>query len=505
MKILKRPSPGPKGLGVKARAYRQLQNRRAVFLSIIMVAAATVLVFLCKPQTEPTLPSPNNWGQTRAFSAIHDPSELLKVFRASYAAHQLYVLKNEVAAPLAALDHAVDNVRSEAELRSAMQRLVAATKDRFAEMIDATQYETLMAVRAGHRIGVGLEFAFDMEVETPTMRFSITEGEIEAGHGLDPMDVVLKVDGESVDTIPGFDKGEESGADQMLTEYANLGLLGSKLKLTVLRDGAEVEVELTRHIVEKAEPFRVFNMSDPSIRQGVPAGRVIQITSLFDAASPAKFAETLLQLAKDGIKGVVVDVASVKGGDPEVALRFAAMLIDKGVIAHRVEVTDAGEVQMLTWEAKDGSVILRRKGPFAVSAGGKIDTKSASAEKVTILSGWKSGLWKGDVIIVTGPETEGAPELIAAAMRTREIRGPLVGETTAGKGMSQSHFNVGADTILGVSTGFYLAPDGTSIQDHGVEPQVQVDISTPGWMMAQYLMAQRFKVIPLPKYPELTK
>jgi C-terminal processing protease CtpA/Prc len=501
MKSQKQPSPSRHKLGVKARAYRHLQNQRAVFMSIMLVAAATVLVILCKPQGKSTLPRPNNWGETRAFSAANDPKELLKVFRASYTAHQLYVLRSDVAKPLTALDHAFDNVRSEAELRSAMLQLFAATKDRFGEMIDASKYDTIMALRAKSRIGIGVEFAFDEEVEKPTLRLTLKEGEIEPKHGLEEKDIVLRIDGQDVESIPDFDKKSDGPVGKMVTEYANLGLLGSKVKLTVLRDSAEVEVELTRHIVEKAEPFQVHNMMDPSIRQGVPEGQIIDFATLANDDAPKKFAEALTTMTKNGIKGVIVDVSSVNGGDPEVAMRIAAMLMDQGVIGHRVEVTESGDVQMLTWEAKDGGVILRRKGPMAVSADGKL-AKASTAETVTQLSGWQSGLWKGDVIVVTGAETRGAPELIAAAMKTQAKRGPIVGERTAGKGMAQSHFNVGDDTIIGITTGYYLAPNGTSIQDNGVVPTVQSSQRQPAYILAQYLMAQRFKLVPMPKYPE---
>jgi len=183
-----------------------------------------------------------------------------------------------------------------------------------------------------------------------------------------------------------------------------------------------------------------------------------------------------------------------------VALRIAAMLIDNGIVGHRIEVTASGDLQMLTWEAKDGAVLLHRKGPFVMAADGKLG-KAGAPESVTKLEGWQSGLWKGDVIVTTTSQTRGAPEIIAAAMKPQAKRGPVVGEQTAGKGMSQSHFNVGNDTIIGVTTGFYLAPNGTSIQDNGVEPDIKPG-NQPVFIVAQYLMAQRFKLIPLPKYPE---
>lgn len=500
MKSQKGPSPSSHKLGVKARAYRHLQNRRAVLLSIMLVAAATVLVFLCNTRDKAALTRPNNWGETRAFSANNDPSELLKVIRASYAAHQLYVLKAEVAQPLAALDHAFDNVRSEAELRTAILQLFAATKDRFGELIDATQYDTLMALVAKNRIGVGVEFAFDEETETPTMRFTIKDDEIEKNSGLEAKDVVVKIDGQNVDTIPDFDKKGEGPAASMLTQYANNGLLGSKVTLTVSRDGVEKDVVLTRHIVEKAEPFQVHNMGDPSTRQGVPEGRIIDFATLFNEEAPKKFADTLDTFNKDGVKGIIVDLTSVNGGDPEVAMRIASMLIDNGIVGHRVEVTESGDLQMLTWEAKDGGVLLHRKGPFAMMADGKLG-KASNPESITKLEGWQSGLFRGDVIVTTSAETRGAPEIIAAAMKPQVKRGPVVGEPTAGKGMSQSHFNVGNDTIIGVTTGFYLAPSGTSIQDNGVQPDIKPG-NQPVFIVAQYLMAQRFKLIPLPKYPE---
>lgn len=78
------------------------------------------------------------------------------------------------------------------------------------------------------------------------MRFTIKDDEIEKNSGLDAKDVVVRIDGQNVDTLPDFDKKGEGPAASMLTQYANNGLLGSKVTLTVSRDGVKKDVVLTR-------------------------------------------------------------------------------------------------------------------------------------------------------------------------------------------------------------------------------------------------------------------
>lgn len=503
MNLLKRKRAGLQKPGVKARAYRRLQYSRAALLSIMLVTVATVLVNILTTPNDPPLSRPGNWRDTRTFSALNDPAELVRIIRASYAAHQFYVLKADVSESLAALDRNFDNVRSEAELRAALLQHFAATKDRFAELFDATNYDTRTAMLNRDRIGVGLEFAFDEDSVEPVLRATLKEGEIQANSGLNNKDVVLRIDGTDVTSVPTFQSKEEGTAAEVLTQYVNTGRLGSTVKLQVAREGALLDVVLTRHVVQEGEPFRVSGMGDPATGQGVPDGRVIEFFTLNKQNTAAKLAETLEGFKKSGVRGIILDLTGVNGGDPNVAIQVAALFIDTGVISHRIEVSSGGDLEMLTWEAKDGGVLLRRKGPFKLSSVGNLLTTEA-VETHVALPDWKSGIWTGDAVTAISDSTVGAGEVVAAALKPQVRRGQIVGLTSGGKGMSQSHFNIGGSTILGVTTGYYLKPDGSSIQDQGVVPDVMVNGQSVA-THAQFVMAQRLKLIPMPKYPDIIK
>lgn len=491
-------------LGKRARAYRILQNKRGVVAAILVVAALAIAA-ACFTLTRPKAPPHvvlTDWGSTRAFSSRSDPQQLLQVVRGSYAAFQLYVNRDKVAKPLGSYEHAFDGIRSEAELHNALQHLFAANKDKYAEFLTTEEYELGTTMQAGKIVGVGLKFEFDSEADPATLVVGKVEGSA-AKAGVQEKDILLKIQGHDVAEVPEFDQGPGGGAAEMVTSYANEGgPLGSRLFLTLERDGQTIEVEPVREIVGSKPSFQLANAHDPRAQVGLPDGKVMAVDNLYDPDSVAEFAAAFKEFTDKGIKGIVVDLTKVDGADGETALRFAAMLLDSGVIAHRMEVTTNGSLKMLTWEVKDGNVYRTTKGPFAVNAGGGVSKTPLEAEKVEKLD-WATSLFKGDVIVVVSQVTAGGGEVIAAALKNDKRRCDVVADyLTAKKGKSQTYFHVGSDLVISVSTGFYLGPDGTAIEGAGVEPTIGGNGNPP--MMALVTLAERLRELPLPVRPPTT-
>lgn len=205
------------------------------------------------------------------------------------------------------------------------------------------------------------------------------------------------------------------------------GPVGTKVSLTVLRGNAAEPhtVDLTR---EKAAPSVV------TARTIAPGIGYLRIAS-FDATVAEQVRNKVMQISDGGNKKLVIDIRRTAEGPLESGLAVARLFVSSGTLAMR-EVR-GGAREMLDARTGDGSVRL----PLAV-------------------------------LINSG--TSGAAELLAAALAGNK-RAELIGEHTFGRVALQRLVRLPDGSGLWMSWARYLTPEGTSIQDKGVEPAVQVE------------------------------
>jgi carboxyl-terminal processing protease len=69
-----------------------------------------------------------------------------------------------------------------------------------------------------------------------------------------------------------------------------------------------------------------------------------------------------------------------------------------------------------------------------------------------------------------------ASEILAGALKENKIA-TLVGETTFGKGSVQELVEITKDTSLKITIAKWLTPNGVSISEKGLEPDIKIPIT----------------------------
>jgi carboxyl-terminal processing protease len=73
--------------------------------------------------------------------------------------------------------------------------------------------------------------------------------------------------------------------------------------------------------------------------------------------------------------------------------------------------------------------------------------------------------------------TASASEITAAALKDHG-KATIVGTKTYGKGVVQKIYNLSGGSILKVTTAEWLTPNGNSINNNGVTPDIEIDITS---------------------------
>ena len=243
--------------------------------------------------------------------------------------------------------------------------------------------------------------------------------------GLMPQDIILTVDGESI-------QGMTASEAVLLIR----GEKGTPVKLTIQRGEAE-PMEMT--IVRDDIPIETVygEMGDDKIAH-------IQITSFSDDTYK-ELVEIMSELDAQGMKGIVLDVRQNPGGILQTAIEIASLFLEEGK-------------PILQMQTRDGEPQI-----FYAEGGKKFE------QPVTIL-------------IDEGSAS--ASEILAAAL-LESGNAEVIGVSSFGKGTVQEVSLLEDGSNLKFTTGKWLTPKGNWINEKGVTPTIKVDY--PGYASLTYV------------------
>ena len=288
----------------------------------------------------------------------------------------------------------------------------SALGDKYTVYYDEDETKALRESTSGTFSGVGATLTKDADTGYATI-VNVYEDSPAEKAGLKAGDILEKIDDhevgdEQLDTVVSWIKGEK----------------GTEVKITVLRDGEELELTATRDTIEvKTVSYEMKENQIGYIR-----------VSEFDTVTYDQFKEALDDLENQGMQGLIVDLRNNPGGSLDTVTNMLRLLLPEGTIVSTKDKN--GKKDEITC---DGTHEFKK--PMAVL----VNQYSASASEIF----------------------SGAVQDYGTAK--------IVGVTTYGKGVVQQLMDLGDGTCLKVTIAEYYTPNGRSINGKGVEPDVEVE------------------------------
>ena len=291
---------------------------------------------------------------------------------------------------------------------------VAGLKEPYSVYYNTEEAKSLFETTSGTfgGIGVGIQQDATTMLITFTTIYEDTPGE---KAGFKAGDIVYKVDGEDV-----------TGLDLDTVVSKIRGEIGTEVTITVLRGANQKEYTATAKRALIQNETVVYEMKENKIGY-------LRVTQ-FEDVTLEQFKEAMLDLKKQGMKGLVIDLRSNPGGNLGTVCEMLDLILPKGNI---VSIKD-----------RDGN------------------TQNYTSDDNTILD--------VPLVVLTNGFSASASEIFAGAVQDYEI-GTIVGTKTYGKGIVQNVFQLKDGTAVKLTCYEYFTANGRNIHGKGIEPDVKIE------------------------------
>ena len=291
--------------------------------------------------------------------------------------------------------------------------------DRWAEYRNPEEYESFIKELNGETVGIGITIDPANHLITKIARSSDAFGRLLVG------DLLVAVDG--IEFI--FETDTSAGNYNLISALIS-GEPGSTVDITVLRDGEEISLTVTRS--EEDSETVLVDVSDDGIAY-------VEIIS-FKATTESQFKEAISSLMKENIRGLILDLRGNIGGTLNSVVTSISCLVGNG------------GTPIISFEFFNG------------------DTMSP------IKTSGSSSIGKLPVILLCDKYTASAGELFCAALRDYTAMGlmnvTLIGEVTEGKAILQETQKLSDGSSITLTIANFYPPLGkdTSFVGTGITP-----------------------------------
>ena len=266
--------------------------------------------------------------------------------------------------------------------------------------------------------GIGVEIGIKKGELTVVAPLEGTPGQ---RAGLRPGDKIVKIDGQ--DTT------------NMTTEEAATLIRGEK--------GTEVTLTIYRSNWREPKEFKITRdtIKIPSLKLEFVDNNSIAHLRLyqFNLNLINDFNQATLDILNNGTKKIILDLRNNPGGYLEIAQDIAGWFLEKGKTV-AIEHFGNGKEQQIY--------------------------KANGNEKFTRYS----------IVVLINEGTASAAEILAGALKdNRNVK--LIGEKSFGKGSVQEGINLKDGSYIKITVAKWLTPNGISISDKGLDPDVKVEIT----------------------------
>ena len=294
---------------------------------------------------------------------------------------------------------------------AAAEAMITALGDRWSYYISAEEYAAHLQRQNNEYVGIGVTIqkrqdGRGFDIIAVTAGGPAEEADIRVG------DVIVAVEGKYVSEI-----GANNARDMIRGE------VGTKVQLTILRDGKESVVSVTRKQFQT--PVTTYEMLPENVG-------LITIDN-FDDRCASETLEAIEALLEQGATKLIFDVRYNPGGYRRELVKVLDRLVPEGLIFRS--------------EYYDGTVVEH----------------NSDAKELNV-----------PMAVLVNADSYSAAEFFAAALRDYD-KAIIVGQKTCGKGYFQNTFKLSDGSAVGLSTGKYYTPKGVSLAGVGITPDIVVD------------------------------
>jgi carboxyl-terminal processing protease len=308
---------------------------------------------------------------------------------------------------------------SKEDMQNGMYKgLVDSLGDVYSCYFTPKEYQSLQQQTTGVYFGIGAYVSKDVESGACVISGVIKDTPAEAA-GLMEGDVIYSVEGKEMnglelEEVVSYIKGDE----------------GTKVHITIYRNGEPIEMELTRARV--TSPTVDSEMKENGIGY-------LQITE-FDDVTTAQFEENFASLKEQGMKGLIIDLRSNPGGNVTTVCEIAEKLLPEGLVFYM--------------EDKNGK---RTEYPC------------------------KGADFDLPLVVLVNEYSASAAEILSGAIKDAGI-GKLVGKKTFGKGIVQTVAPLDDGSAIKLTIANYYTRNGNDIHLKGIEPDIEVDMDADAYL-----------------------
>jgi carboxyl-terminal processing protease len=378
---------------------RKLSNRLVLIVLVLFFSSLSCSLFNGNNNSSST---PAEVPQSGDTTAPVNTDELFTAFWQAWdIVHEQYV------------DQPVDD---EALMRGAIKGMLEALGDKHSSYMDPQQYQDANAGLQGEYEGIGAWVSTDEDYLTINEPMPGSPAE---KAGLHSGDQVIAIDGEDM-----------TGVAPELARLKVLGPKGTKVVLTILRDGVEnpFDVEIQRATIVV-----------PSVTSEMKDGGIAYIRLYtFGDKTTSELKDALKELMAQNPKGLILDLRNNGGGYLQTAVEVTSQFVNDGVVLYEVY----NDKPKQTYETVGKGIALDI--PMVVL----INEYSASAS-----------------------------EIVAGALQDHQ-RAQLVGVQSYGKGSVQQWIPLKDDQgAVRITIARWLTPNERLIHEVGLTPDVEVKLT----------------------------
>ena len=308
----------------------------------------------------------------------------------------------------------VGNVDENTLQEYAIKGYVAGLNDIYSEYFTKDEMTDFSNATIGTYVGIGVVMTKDKD-KNQIIVYGVTPNSPAEEAGIKVNDVIIKVDGndctgDDFETIPNKILGQE----------------GTKVSVTVLRDGKEITFDMKRR--------KIVNQTITSELLENNIGYIY--LSSFEDNSYEQFKSAYDDLISKGAKSLILDLRNNGGGIVKEATDIGDLFTDKGKV-------------LLIQRDKEGK---------------EIKTYSKQDRVINM-----------NVVLLVNGSSASASEILAGILKDDVDNATIVGTKTYGKGVIQSLYTLSDGSGLKLTTDEYFTPNHNEINKIGITPNEVVD------------------------------